>query len=84
MFLYQRDLPEDYIIRRQDPMLQVRGVMKMGNDCIAYNSYGDRMTLPINECLDYINNGKVYHSKTNSFTNNADFDTTQTQSENSS
>lgn len=84
LFLYQRDLPEDYIIRRQDPMLQVRGVMKMGNDCIAYNSYGDRMTLPINECLDYINNGKVYHSKTNSFTNNADFDTTQTQSENSS
>lgn len=56
----------------------------MGNDCIAYNSYGDRMTLPINECLDYINNGKVYRSKTNSFTNNADFDTTQTQSENSS
>ena len=84
LFLYQRDLPEDYIIRRQDPMLQVRGVMKMGNDCIAYNSYGDRMTLPINECLDYINNGKVYRSNTNSFTNNADFDTTQTQSENSS
>lgn len=50
-------------------MLQVRGVMKMGNNCIAYNSYGDRMTLSNKECLDYINTGKVYRSEGNGFNN---------------
>lgn len=60
--LYQKDLPPDYQIRRTDPALQVRGVVKMQNKCLAYNAYGDVMTLSYQECLSYVNTGRVYRS----------------------
>lgn len=62
IYLYEKDLPEDYIIRRQEPMLQVRGVVQKGNKCTAYNAYGDVMTLSIQECKEYVNTGRVYRS----------------------
>lgn len=63
-YLYTQDLPEDYTIRREDPNLQVRGVMQMGNTCKAYNAYGDVMTLTAKQCKEYINTGRVLRAHT--------------------
>lgn len=62
IYLYEQNLPPDYQIRRTDPALQVLGVVKMKNKCLAYNAYGDVMTLSHQECLSYVNTGKVYRS----------------------
>lgn len=42
-------------------MLQVRGVMKIGTSCKAYNTYGDLMTLTADECNYYLQEpGRVH------------------------
>ena len=59
--LYQTQLPQDYQVVKQDDNLQVRGVIKMGNQCKAYNTHGDLMTLSQSECSYYIENtGRVH------------------------
>lgn len=62
LYLYNQDLPPDYKIRRNDPALQVRGVIQMQNRCHAYNAYGDLMTLTPSECRQYVGTGRVYKS----------------------
>lgn len=59
-FLYDSELPKDYQIRRIDPYLQVRGVIHINGKCTAVNAYGDTMNLSYDECLSYVNTGKVY------------------------
>lgn len=63
IYLLQRDLPPDYEIRRNDPMLQVRGIIQQGNKCSAYNAYGDLMTLSQSDCKYYAS-GHIYRSQT--------------------
>lgn len=63
IYLLARDLPEDYEIRRTEPMLQVRGVMHMNGKCLAYNAYGDVMTLSQDDCKDYVGTGRVYRAQ---------------------
>lgn len=58
--LYATSLPEDYAQRRNDLMLQVRGVVQLGAKCQAFNAYGDAMTLSPKECQSYVGTGKVY------------------------
>lgn len=60
IYLYEQDLHKDYEIRRADPALQVRGVMKMGNKCIAYNAYNDVMNLSKADCESYVGTGRVF------------------------
>lgn len=60
IYLIANNLPKDYEIRRVEPMLQVRGVVHMGKKCLAYNAYGDVMTLTQAECREYVNTGRVY------------------------
>lgn len=62
LYLYSQNLPPDYQIRRHDPALQVRAVISKGNKCLAYNAYGDTMTLTQDECRDYVGTGRVYKS----------------------
>lgn len=62
LYLYNQDLPPDYKIRRNDPALQVHGVIQMQNRCHAYNAYGDVMTLTPSECRQYVGTGRVYKS----------------------
>lgn len=62
IYLYENELPKDYEIRRNDPMLQIRGVAMMGNKCTAYNALGDMMTLSQDECKSYVGTGRVYKS----------------------
>lgn len=62
IYLYNQDLPPDYEIRRNDPALQVRGVIQMQSKCQAYNAYGDLMTLPPSDCKQYVGTGRVYKS----------------------
>lgn len=60
VYLYSQDLPQDYVIRRTDPMLQVRGVVQMGNKCQVVNAYGDVMTLTLDDCKQYVGTGRVF------------------------
>lgn len=60
IYLYDNELPKDYVIRRTDPYLQVRGVAMMGNKCQAYNAMGDMMNLTQDECKSYVGTGRVY------------------------
>lgn len=61
IYLIKQQLPPDYEIIKQEPMLQVRAVMSMGNACKAYNTYGDLMTLSDDECLYYLKEtGRVH------------------------
>ncbi|STZ03006.1 zonular occludens toxin domain-containing protein [Moraxella equi] len=64
VYLLAQDLPQDYEIRRTEPMLQVRGVMQMGGKCLAYNAYGDVMTLSPTDCKDYVGTGRVFKATT--------------------
>lgn len=59
IYLYERDLPQDYAIRRTDPMLQVRGVVQMGDKCQAINAYGDVMTFSLDDCKAFVGTGRV-------------------------
>lgn len=60
LYLYSQNLPPDYEIRRQDPALQIRAVISKGDKCLAYNAYGDTMTLTHEECKSYVGTGRVY------------------------
>lgn len=50
--LYKTMLPKDHQILKENPDLQVRGVIKMGDKCKAYNKDGVLMTLNADQC-DY-------------------------------
>lgn len=67
--LYQERLPKDYDIIRQNPDLQVRGVVVMGGKCQAYNAYGDLMIFSEQDCKGYMQNSKVYKSVVNTVAN---------------
>lgn len=54
---YNSWLPKDYEIIRNEPALRITGIMKMGNKCNAYNTFGDLMTLTLEECNFYLKNG---------------------------
>lgn len=59
--LYENWLPDGYEVIKSEPALQVRGVIKMGNGCRAYNTFGDLMTLTPQECDYYIaQSGRVH------------------------
>lgn len=58
--LMAQELPTDYEIRRTEPMLQVRGVVAQGETCLAYNAYGDVMTLSPKDCKQYVGTGRVF------------------------
>lgn len=59
--MYKKQLPKDYAIQKSDPNLQVRAVVKRGNDCKAYNANGDLMTLTFDECNYYLQaTGRVH------------------------
>lgn len=60
IYLYEQDLPQDYMIRRHDPYLQIRGVIQRGDKCQAYNQFGDLMTLSQQDCKSYVGTGRVY------------------------
>lgn len=63
MYYYHNHLPNDYEVIKSDPNLQVRGVIKIGNTCQAYNTHGDIMTLSYDECDYYIQeSGRVHKS----------------------
>lgn len=62
IYLRQNNLPQDYEIRRTDPYLQVRGVIHFKDKCTAVNAIGDTMTLSYDECLSYVDTGRVYKS----------------------
>ncbi len=51
--LYKTMLPKDYKELKANPDLQVRGVVKMGNQCRAYNAQGVLMTLNHEQCSYY-------------------------------
>lgn len=63
IYLIKNHLPQDYEVVKSEPALQVRGVIKKGDKCHAYNTYGDLMTLTLDECNYYINQtGRVHKS----------------------
>lgn len=63
IYLMQNNLPKDYEVIKSEPVLQVRGVIKMGNKCQAYNTHGDLMTLSQKECENYLKEtGRVHKS----------------------
>lgn len=64
--MYRKQLPRDYRIQKSDPNLQVRAVVKRGNDCKAYNASGDLMTLTFDECNYYLQaTGRVHKTQGN-------------------
>lgn len=52
--MYKTMLPKNYEIIKNDPNLQVRAVVKMGNKCNAYNAHGDLMNLSPEQCDYYL------------------------------
>lgn len=59
----QKSLPNDYEIIKNNPSLQVRGVMMVGNECRAYNADGTLMTLSQKECGYYLQeSGRVWQA----------------------
>ena len=59
--LYKTMLPKDYKVMKNNPDLQVRGVIKMGNQCKAYNKDGVLMTLNADQCNYYTEvSGRVW------------------------
>lgn len=61
--LYQSWLPSDYEVMKSDPNLQVRGVIRSGSNCNAYNTHGDLLMLTAQECEYYIQQaGRVHKS----------------------
>lgn len=54
-------LPKDYKELKANPDLQVRGVVKMGNKCTAFNHEGVLMTLNADQCSYYVEQpGRVW------------------------
>lgn len=63
VYYYQKWLSPDYELIKSEQNLQVRGVMKMRDKCIAYNTHGDMMTLTKDECNYYIaQTGRVHRT----------------------
>lgn len=63
VYYYEKWLPPDYELIKAEQNLQVRGVMKMRDKCIAYNTHGDMMTLTQDECNYYIaQTGRVHRT----------------------
>lgn len=61
--LYKTMLPKDHQIMKDNPDLQVRGVIKMGGKCRAYNKDGVLMTLNADQCDYYTQQaGRVWKS----------------------
>lgn len=59
--LYKTMLPKDYKVIKNNPDLQVRGVIKMGDKCKAYNKDGVLMTLNSDQCNYYTEvSGRVW------------------------
>lgn len=59
--LINNHLPDDYMLYKQNESLQVRGVIRKGNTCHAYNTNGDLMTLSLKECSYYLEEyGRVH------------------------
>lgn len=59
--LLDNNLPKDYELIKQNEYLQVRGVIRFGSQCRAYNSEGDLMTLSFDECQYYLKDyGRVH------------------------
>ena len=59
--LYKTMLPKDYKVIKNNPDLQVRGVIKMGGQCKAYNKDGVLMTLNADQCNYYTEvSGRVW------------------------
>jgi len=52
--LYAQRLPPDYQATRDNPSLRVAGAMAVGDRCQAYNTYGEMLTLPLEECRVYL------------------------------
>lgn len=52
--LYAQRLPPDYQATRDNPSLRVAGAMAVGDKCQAYNTYGEMLTLPLEECRVYL------------------------------
>ncbi|RKW41970.1 MAG: hypothetical protein D8B60_05580, partial [Moraxella sp.] len=65
----KKQLPKDYAIQKSDPNLQVRAVVKRGNDCKAYNANGDLMTLTFDECNYYLQASGRVHKTTGAAVN---------------
>lgn len=69
--LYNEYLDKDYEVIKSDEALQVRGVIKIGNTCKAYNTHGDLMTLTQSQCNYYIaQSGRVHKSNQSSYHSN--------------
>lgn len=68
VFLIENQLPQDYEVVKSEPALQVRGVIKMGNKCHAYNTHGDLISLSNKECEYYLKDSGRVHK--NNQTNN--------------
>lgn len=67
----QKSLPNDYEIIKNNPSLQVRGVMMVGNECRAYNADGTLMILSQKECGYYLQeSGRVWQANQTSQTIN--------------
>lgn len=59
--LYKTMLPKNYKELKANPDLQVRGVIKMGNKCKAFNHEGVLMTLNAEQCSYYADEpGRVW------------------------
>lgn len=59
--LYKEQLYQDYQVIKDNPSLQVRGVISNGKDCKAYNAYGDLMNLSKQDCQWYLQEvGRVH------------------------
>lgn len=52
--LYAQRLPPDYQATRENPSLRVAGAIAVGDKCKAYNTYGEMLTLPLDECRMYL------------------------------
>lgn len=52
--LYAQRLPSDYQATRDNPSLRVAGAIAVGDKCQAYNTYGEMLTLPLQECRVYL------------------------------
>lgn len=59
--LRQKTLPKDYEIITNNPDLQVRSIIKSGDNCKAYNAQGVLMALNKDECNYYLQEtGRVF------------------------
>lgn len=68
--LVQTMLPKDYQIIKENTDLQVRGIVKIGDKCKAYNDQGSLMTLDKTQCNYYLQeSGRVWKSDQAQITN---------------